>query len=192
MALTRGDRRLFRWAIVGLSVLGVVGLASVLWPSRSAGLARWMGFTPSRTAAASASYDEGDWKRAAELAREALKAEPNDMEALRIYARALARLGRDESAWAIYNNRLGLGRFLPEDYFLAGSILARDDELDKALSVWKKGATIPPDHPELLDALSRLAIRSKRLDEANEAARRLAKFPGWEAPPGSCKARSAH
>jgi Tetratricopeptide repeat len=60
-------------------------------------------------------------------------------------------------------------------------VLVRKDDLEPALAVWRKGATIAPDHPELLDGLSRLTIRLKWLDEANEAARRLARLPGWEA-----------
>lgn len=134
-----------------------------------------------RMAEAASAYERGDWSRASDLARQALRARADDEEALRIYARALARLGRDSSAWAIYDGRLGVERMRPEDYFLVGTLLARRDELDPALAVWKKGATIAPDHPELLDALSKLAIRLKWLDQANEAARRLARFPNWRA-----------
>ena len=69
----------------------------------------------------------------------------------------------------------------PEDYFLLGALLVRRDELDPALAVWKKGAAIAPDHPELLDGLAGLAIRLKWLDEASDAARRLERLPGWQA-----------
>ena len=47
--------------------------------------------------------------------------------------------------------------------------------------MWQKGATLAPEHPELLDQLSRLAIRLKWLDMANDAASRLAQLPGWRA-----------
>ena len=45
----------------------------------------------------------------------------------------------------------------------------------------EEGGNACADHPELLDQLSRLAIRLKWLDIANDAASRLARLPGWKA-----------
>lgn len=51
---------------------------------------------------AAAAYERGDWTGAYAAARERLKDEPNDLEAMRLLARSAARLGRDESALGIY------------------------------------------------------------------------------------------
>lgn len=173
--------RRFGWAIAAVIVLGSAGAACLRARSSwSESLAAWLR-GPSGSLTALSAYDSGDWNRAADLAFNLIKSGSKDPTTLRIYARALARLKRDEKAWAIYDRRLGVDRMLPEDYFLAGAILERADKLDQALAVWKKGATLAPDHPELLDQLSRLAIRLKWLDTANEAASRLARLPGWKA-----------
>jgi tetratricopeptide (TPR) repeat protein len=172
-----------RWRRIGWSIAALIVLGAC------AARFRWQGSwidslaarLPGRahTLTAEAAYDRGDWSRAADLSFGLIKAGSRDAATLRTYARALARLNRDDKAWAIYNGRLGVDRMLPEDYFLVGAILARADKLDEALAVWKKGATFAPEHPELLDQLSRLAIRLKWLDEANDAASRLARFPNW-------------
>src|SRR5262245_13526376 len=59
-------------------------------------------------------YSHGDWSRAADLARQQLKTAPDDIEALRLLARATARLGRDGAANALFA-RLGSAALQAED-----------------------------------------------------------------------------
>lgn len=173
---TLGNRR--RWWILGsVALAGFVGMA-LLWfggsrlgsPKEASGRDK-----------AALAYRRGDWQGAADLARVLLRSNDGRPEVLRTYARSLARLGRDDSAWMIYNNRLKVDQMEGEDYLLLGTLLLRRNQLEPAFEVWTKGGKLAPDHPELLDQFARLAIRLQRLDQAVDASKKLAKLPGWEA-----------
>src|SRR6516164_3193313 len=69
-------------------------------------------------------YHRGDWRAAEREARTILGTKSTDRGALRLLARAAARLGRDDSAEAIYR-RLGTGFMEAEDLFLLGRGLLR-------------------------------------------------------------------
>ncbi|MGO9465613.1 MAG: tetratricopeptide repeat protein [Isosphaeraceae bacterium] len=165
------------WLVVALVVFAGLGGAAVGFRDRLPG---WLS-PKSRPAAARAAYASQDWQRALDLAREGLKSNPADKEALRIYARASARLQNDRAAAAVYKDRLIGVPIEPEDYFLSGLMLARGGRPEMALEVWQKGAEMKPEFPEMLDHLARLSARLQRLDPALDAARRLARQPGWEA-----------
>jgi tetratricopeptide (TPR) repeat protein len=144
-------------------------------------LPEWMRATADRRAEAISAYEKRDWERAADLSRLLLKTAGDDVELLRVYARASARLDRDGPAAAIYRDRLGSARLETEDQFLVGLGLARGGKLLNAWEQWDKATKSGPDHPEMLDHFARLSARLQRLDEAADAARRLARQPGWEA-----------
>ena len=74
-----------------------------------------------------AAYAAGDWSRAADHARTRLRAAPTDLEALRLLARASARLGRDSSANALFE-RLGSAALRSEDLYLLGLGLNRSGQ----------------------------------------------------------------
>jgi len=131
-------------------------------------------------AAARAAYASQDWQRALDLARAALKSDPADQEALKLYARASARLEHDATASSVYKDRLAGAQMETEDYFLSGLMLGRAGRLEMALDVWKKGVQMEPEYPEMLDHLVQLSARLQRVDPALDAARRLARQPGWE------------
>jgi tetratricopeptide (TPR) repeat protein len=135
----------------------------------------------SRVEEAARAYDQGEWERAADLSRPLLKTRGNDPEVLRTYARASARLERDRTAAAIFQDRLGTERMQPEDSFLLGLVLARANKFESAREVWEAAAGRGPDHAEMLQSLGRLLIGFGRLDEAAEHARRLSRQTGWEA-----------
>jgi tetratricopeptide (TPR) repeat protein len=178
----RRRRRFVRWLTAALVFLAVAGVAAVKWSgSEFRRLVERLRPTSSRLADAVSAYDKGDWQQAADLSRSLLKIARDDPEVLRTYARASARLERDETAYAIYRNRLGMDRMLPEDLFLLGVMLVRAGKLDQALAVWAKGARGAPEHPDLLSHLARLLITVTSLDEADKVVRRLARLPGWEA-----------
>lgn len=82
------------WAVVlAVLVLGTAGAALyVMWPRSSS----------DAVVKATAAYERGDWTSAHAVARERLKSEPDDLEAMRLLARSAARLGKDDSALAIY------------------------------------------------------------------------------------------
>ncbi len=141
----------------------------------------WLKPTSSRLAEARVAYNEGDWSKADELARRLIKDRGDSPEALRILARASGRLEHDQTASAIYSERLKGAALDSEDYFLLGQGLARLGRFETALELFKKGEAAGPDRAELYDHLARLAGRLQRLDEASAAAMKLAKQPGWEA-----------
>jgi tetratricopeptide (TPR) repeat protein len=173
--MKRSGRRIV-WLVVALVVVAGLGGTAVGFRHH---LPNWLS-PSSRRAAARAAYESQDWQRALDLAREVLKSNPADRETLRIYARASARLQNDSTASAVYKDRLVGVAIEPEDYFLSGLMLGRGGRPEMALDVWRMGAEIRPEFPEMLDHLARLAARMQRLDTALDAARRLARQPGWE------------
>ena len=127
----------------------------------------------------SAAYAERDWGRAADLARRRLKAVPGDVEALRLLARATARLGRDAQANAMFA-RLGSGALQAEDLFLLARGLDRAGQKEAAERLWEKALRLEPDHAETLEQLVIRDTAQNRLAEAAKLAERLARQPGWE------------
>ena len=160
--------------------LGILVIILVL----AGALVIWTRSYRSPVSLAKQAYERGDWNRAAEALREEVKTERGktaDPEALRIYARTLARLERDDAASAIYNKWLEAADLEPEDRYLMGLMHGRANRVDVAFNLWKEAEQQGANHPEMLEALTRLSIGMQRLDEAAEAARRLARQPGWEA-----------
>jgi tetratricopeptide (TPR) repeat protein len=179
---TKKPRRRIVWVFVALSLVAGLVAATIWWRTpikhRVKELLR---SDASRVLEAARVYDQGDWQRAADLSRPLLKTRGDDPEVLRTYARASARLEHDRTAAAIFQDRLGTERMLPEDSFLFGLLLSRAGKLETAREVWEAAAKRGPDHAELLDNLARLSARFQRLDQAAEYAGRLAKQSGWEA-----------
>jgi tetratricopeptide (TPR) repeat protein len=170
----------------GLMMLVLVGLASfaLVWTKWGAPIKRWAGegtkSDSSRLAEATSAYEAGDWKRAADVTRPLLKSKADNLEALRLYARASARMKHDSAAASIYS-RLGVSRLEPEDRFLLGMLQVRAGQPEAALELWEETARAGDGNPELLDNLAKLSARMERFDEAADAARRLAAKPSWEA-----------
>ena len=124
-------------------------------------------------------YAKRDFRRAAELARRRLKGAPEDGEALRLLARATARLGRDIPANALFA-RLGSSALQAEDLYLLGLGLDRAGRKEEAGRLWEKGLALQPDHPETIVQLIVRDTAQNRLAEAAQLAERLARQPGWE------------
>ncbi len=167
--LKTGRRR--AWAIG----IAAVAIATAL------GMATWLfGLASDRLAEARLAYARGEWDRAAEEARQRLHDGPAaDREALRLYARASIRRGRDEIGNAIYRDRLGPEAMEAEDYYLVGLSMARLGRTDTAMQLWEKGAAIEGrESAELLEALARQSLASNRPEAADRWARRLARLPG--------------
>jgi tetratricopeptide (TPR) repeat protein len=167
------------WGFASRFLSWIVALVLLVGVSAAAG--RWLLTGPSLTARARQAYEKGDWSRAADLVRRRLKVNAGDMVALQLYARASIRLNRDELGNMIYKDRLGAERMQPEDYFLVGLTLCRVGRNDTAFQIWEKAARDGPDHPELLDHLTRLATSLERLDDAAAAAKRLTQHRESEA-----------
>jgi hypothetical protein len=143
----------------------------------------WGRTHPDRATQARRAYDRGEWQRAAEALRGDMRGESirsADPETLRIYARALVRLGRDPAANALYEGRLASAELGPEDAFLKGLAMTRTGRPESAFELWGRSVKQGVDHPEMLDHFSRLAARFQRMDPALDAARRLCRQPGWE------------
>src|SRR5262245_1856965 len=138
-------------------------------------------FRTDRVAAGEASYQQGDWPKAAEQARSILKSTPDDKQALRLLARASARLGKDETAESIYR-RLGTGGMDPEDLFLLGQGLLRRGQTSPGLAALGAALDADPDHPESLFAMITYLIEQQSLTQAARDAEHLMYVPGWEIP----------
>jgi tetratricopeptide (TPR) repeat protein len=168
-------------AIAVLFLFLPIGLAVLMrWEPLKRGPAESTRHNANPETSALAAYEQGNWKRAAELSRQSLKAKGDEPALLRVYARASARMEHDGTARAVYG-RIATSQFEPEDSFLLGLTFARAGNLDRAFDVWNKATQSGPDHSEMLEHLARLAARMQRLDEAARAARKLQRQPGWEA-----------
>jgi Tfp pilus assembly protein PilF len=129
-------------------------------------------------------YARGDWNEASALAAKRLKLRPRDRDALRLLARASGRLGRDESAQALFR-RLGAMDAEAEDFFVLATTLLRQRDDAQAVAMLERANRADPDHAETLFELSRLYAKVDRLAEATALAERLARRPGWEARAGA-------
>ena len=125
-------------------------------------------------------YDRGDWASAATAARDRLVKAPKDADALRLFARATARLGRDDVAQAAFG-RLGAKAWGAEDYVLLGGIVDRKGMYDLAVDAWRVALEKEPDRPDALAAFVALNRKVEAFEEAAALAERLAKRPGWNA-----------
>jgi hypothetical protein len=163
-----GTRR--RW-------LGAVTLATLL----AAGGLAWAWVRPSDDPIRRGqdAYTHGDWETAAQFARGRLKSAANDIAALRLLARATARLGHDSSAVAIYQ-RLGNAVMSADDFFLLGIAMARTGDSDGSLKVLEQARSKDPDHADTLYVLTRAYSAGGQASKAIETGRHLASCPGWE------------
>jgi tetratricopeptide (TPR) repeat protein len=167
--------------ILVLVCLAVLALVWVKWGRPvERWVAEWTRSDSSRVALAVSAYEARDWQRAVDLTRPVLKSQADNLEALRVYARASARLEHDSTAGSIFTGRLGLSRLETEDRFLLGLLNVRAGRFEGALDLWAEAARQGDASTELLDNLARLSLRLQRLDEAAEAARKLARMPSWE------------
>jgi tetratricopeptide (TPR) repeat protein len=149
-----------------------------------AGLGLRLGWTTRRhdsddLARGASAYAGGDFRLAAELARRRLKGAPEDVEAVRLLARATARMGRDGPANALFA-RLGSPALRAEDLYLLGLGLDRAGQKEAAGRIWEKGLALQPDHPETIKQLIIRDTAQNRLALAAQLAEKLARQPGWE------------
>ena len=139
-----------------------------------------------------AAYERGEWETAAGLARVRLKTRTNDVDALRLLARASVRLGRDDSA------RRALSSARSASHAGRGS-LPPGNHLDPrwrrpagALQVWEQARSVDPNHAETLFELTRAYLAADRPLAAAETGRLLATCPGLGSRgPNRCSARSS-
>ena len=171
----RGRRLGWGPGLAALAVLGaLVAGGSAAWVTHRRGT--------DLLAPARAAYGRGDWQGAWDAARDRLRAAPGDLDALQILARSSARLGRDDSAQAIYKEKLlPAGRMTGDDYYLLGAGLFRQKQVAAARSVLEQGAAVDPNHADVLQELARLHAHDERLGRATAYAERLSKVPGAEA-----------
>jgi tetratricopeptide (TPR) repeat protein len=156
-----------RWLVAAL--LCVAGLC-LIW-------SRWV---PSSVAHGLVAYQRQQWSEAFRLASERLRAAPDDAKALRLQARASARLVRFAEAQALYS-RLADSDLEAEDYFLLGLGLSFSGRVLLAQGALERALVADPNHDEALYLLAVVAYdRAQKLDAAR-AAQRLAGRRGWEA-----------
>lgn len=138
---------------------------------------------PSALDRARAAYAGADWAAASELARGRLVEEPDDRDALRVLARAAARLGRLEAAQAMFA-RLGDDGAEAEDYAVLGLLQRRFGTEEAAAIAFRGALDRDADHAEAAYELAGLQLDRRRPAEAEPLAGRLARRDGWEARGG--------
>jgi tetratricopeptide (TPR) repeat protein len=163
------SRHLLRFLVL------VVGLAGLIWLMTRA----IRGHGGDRLERGRRAYESERWRAAEEEARARLQARPADRDGLRLLARAAARLGRDDTAAAIYR-RLGTAFMEAEDLFLLGRGLLQHGQTGPALAALGAARDANPNHAETLDALAQYWAGSGALLDALAAAERLMTVPGWE------------
>src|SRR4051812_36789248 len=114
--MTRSSNRRVRRAAI-LVVVFAAGAGGIIWA--------WPGRAPDGLALGRDAYDHGDWSGADDHARAFLATRKDDRDALRLLARASARLGRDDMAKRLYQ-RLGADTMEPEDNLLIALTLVRE------------------------------------------------------------------
>jgi tetratricopeptide (TPR) repeat protein len=167
--MARGRRRLLKLTTGLVTILAVALLLSRVWPQ----------LFPDQLAKSHMAYDRHDWSAAATMAREKLREQPGNTDALHLLARAYSRMGRDDAAQELFS-RLGNHAMEPEDFILLGSGLIRQDRIEPAIAVFEQARALAPSHPETLYELARLYARLKRFDDATALASQLTATPGWE------------
>ncbi len=171
MSLTRRSsstrRRTLRWLVVVASCVVGLGWTWSLLPSRLVS----QGVT---------AYKRSDWREAARLAEERLKTDRDDPRALRLLARATARMGSFDQARSLYA-RINERDMEADDYCLLGLGWNFSDDPIEAQNALHKALRIDPDHSESLYMLALATFRRSQWVEATLAAERLSRRPGWEA-----------
>jgi tetratricopeptide (TPR) repeat protein len=171
------EKRRHRTALIAAVLTALVAVTAGgvgLWSARSRA-----NIDP--TARAASAYGEGNWTAAAKLARQTLTVRKDDPAALRLLARASARLGRDDIAMAIYQRRLDDKSLEVEDRLLRGMMLQRHGQPDAAARDWKQVLETSEVSPQTLEELGRFFMMADKHDNAMQVAGRLVKVPGWEA-----------
>jgi tetratricopeptide (TPR) repeat protein len=137
----------------------------------------WPRVFPSTLERGRAAYGLRDWPRAEALARDALREKPADRDALRLLARSSGRLGRDETARAVYS-KLAPEPPRAEDYLVIAASHLRRGDPGSALRLLEKGHGLDPDHADILHFLITYDTSMGHLARAEELAARLARQPG--------------
>jgi hypothetical protein len=123
-------------------------------------------------------YDREAWEEAARMARKAIIAVPSSTEAARLLARSSARMGRDDSALALFD-RLGPDNLEAEDNLLLSRMVARNGKPDAARALLWQAYVKNPSHGETLQELIRGLTREDALAKGVELAVALRAVPGW-------------
>lgn len=134
---------------------------------------------PAHAGTALDAYRLGDWRAAERLAAARVKDSPDDRDAIRVQARAAARLGHDPAARSLYARLGGASAMEAEDFWLFGTVLDRMGQREAARDCWIAGLRADPNHPELLQTIARDDLDSGKPIGAARFASRLAERPGW-------------
>jgi tetratricopeptide (TPR) repeat protein len=167
MSTTAGRRRTGQWIVFSLGLLSAAGGGLWWWST-------WKSVSAGVTA-----YGRGEWALASSLAERRLALAKDDPDALRLWARASARMGRHPMARAIYA-RLRPEDLAAEDHYLLGLGWSRAGQPDAAMNAWRSALGVDPDHVEALHELAQIGMLKAHAVEGGRAAERLARQPGWE------------
>jgi tetratricopeptide (TPR) repeat protein len=164
-----------RWlvpALTGAVILAGVACGGVWWSKSD--------HRPSPLEQGMAAYDHQDWPAAERKAREQLRKDREDPDALRLLGRAFYRQRRDQAAAAIFE-RLRPDTMAAEDYLLVGQACLRSRKVDLAINVWRMAVQLDPTHFESRIALEQVFFRLDKLSDAEREVESLLAQPGRDA-----------
>lgn len=152
-----------RIVILALTLIAATGGAVTAW--------WWKSSRPLREA--TAAYHAQDYELALRWANWHLRLHPNDVRALRLSARSLARQGEASRAELLF---LQIPQLEPEDYFLLGLSYVRLKQFTKAIGPLRKSLELGPT-AETRRTLAVVYNELDRIDLALEQAKILADDP---------------
>jgi len=159
-----------RIAAIGLFAAGAAAIGFFVWRNPSFLGSAW------RLSRGRAAYARGDWEGSAKGAREVLKDDPKNQDALVLLARSLARSKSDARAIEIYQ-RLGPSALESQDYLNIGDACLNLGQGTMSLSAWANAERLTPDDPQTLARLARHYYEAEQPLEALSKARKFSTDP---------------
>jgi Flp pilus assembly protein TadD len=177
-----GRARRRRWLVFGgCGLLALaLGAATVCTLNPAFAPAWWPAVGP--LAGAFRAERLGNWEQVSQLAREAARANPKDLDAMLLLARSSAHLGRHDLALVQFK-RVGPAAMDAEDNrLLSLSLMATGrDNARLAGQILENSLTRTPGHAASLADLARILALQGNVSGALKRAETLAKLPGHEA-----------
>ena len=181
MAANRTYRHLIVWAIAVLAVFFAIGLAAIVgWEPLKRSVGDWTLGAATTQSSAAAAYEQGNWKRAAELSRPSVKTKADDPNLLRLYARASARLERDRMATVVYD-RIATAQFRTRRFLSARPSLREGRQSGQGLRDLDEGDSDRTGSPRDARSPGAAVDANATARRGRRSGSRLPRQPGWEA-----------
>jgi Flp pilus assembly protein TadD len=109
-----------------------------------------------------------DWQGAILECREALKYQPNYVEALNLLGAGLTTTGQTTEAIQVLRRAVELAPTLAEPHFNLALALERGDRLEEAANEYHAAIAMKPEYPQAMSAFGKLLLRAGKTAEAQQ------------------------